>query len=67
MQGPTGGDEAVNDLFKSIYVNADEDSRRAMIKSMQESGGQYIRSSLYTYMSSFLLLRLFALEEDRPR
>ncbi|CED85152.1 Suppressor of G2 allele of skp1 [Phaffia rhodozyma] len=29
----------VNELFRSIYANADEDSRKAMIKSMQESGG----------------------------
>lgn len=35
----TGGDSAVNDLFKKIFADADEDSRRAMMKSYVESGG----------------------------
>jgi suppressor of G2 allele of SKP1 len=34
---PTSGD--VESFFKSIYANADEDSRKAMIKSFTESGG----------------------------
>jgi hypothetical protein len=28
------------DMFKWIYQGSDEDTRRAMMKSMQESGGK---------------------------
>ena len=34
-----GGDAAVNGLFQQIYANADDDARRAMLKSYTESGG----------------------------
>ncbi|TFY62913.1 hypothetical protein EVJ58_g3552 [Rhodofomes roseus] len=34
-----GGDATVNDFFQKLYADADEDTRRAMLKSYQESGG----------------------------
>ncbi|TBU35303.1 SGS-domain-containing protein [Dichomitus squalens] len=34
-----GGDAAVNEFFKKLYADADEDTRRAMMKSYSESGG----------------------------
>ena len=45
-KGPTieddpnaGGDATVNEFFQKLYADADEDTRRAMLKSFQESGG----------------------------
>ena len=35
----TGGDSTVNSFFQSLYANADEDTKRAMLKSYTESGG----------------------------
>ncbi|GAA5864747.1 hypothetical protein JCM8547_008294 [Rhodosporidiobolus lusitaniae] len=34
-----GGDKALNEVFQKLYADADEDQRRAMIKSYQESNG----------------------------
>ncbi|KAI0348599.1 SGS-domain-containing protein [Trametopsis cervina] len=34
-----GGDSTVNEFFQKIFADADEDTRRAMMKSYQESGG----------------------------
>ena len=34
-----GGDAAVNEFFQKLYKDADEDTRKAMMKSFQESGG----------------------------
>ncbi|KIY52703.1 SGS-domain-containing protein [Fistulina hepatica ATCC 64428] len=34
-----GGDAALNTFFQKIYADADEDTKRAMLKSYQESGG----------------------------
>lgn len=35
----TGGDSTVNSFFQQIFANADDDTKRAMMKSFQESGG----------------------------
>jgi len=34
-----GGDSTINSFFQKIYADADEDTRRAMVKSFSESGG----------------------------
>ncbi|KAI1797927.1 SGS-domain-containing protein [Ganoderma leucocontextum] len=34
-----GGDASVNEFFQKLYADADEDTRRAMMKSYSESGG----------------------------
>ena len=34
-----GGDTAVNSFFQKLFANADDDTKKAMMKSFQESGG----------------------------
>jgi suppressor of G2 allele of SKP1 len=39
------GDKDVNDLFKKIYADADDNTRRAMVKSFSESGGTVLSTN----------------------
>jgi suppressor of G2 allele of SKP1 len=34
-----GGDSTLNSFFQKIFADADEDTKKAMMKSYQESGG----------------------------
>ncbi len=33
------GDSTLNDFFQNLFSNADDDTKKAMMKSFQESGG----------------------------
>ena len=39
------GDGAINSLFKQVYERADPETRRAMVKSYQTSGGTVLSTS----------------------
>ncbi|CAB3397701.1 unnamed protein product [Caenorhabditis bovis] len=44
-QEKTVGDEATNHWFKTLYQNASDDVKKAMIKSYQESGGTVLSTN----------------------
>lgn len=39
------GEEAVQDLFRKIYADANEDTKKAMMKSFYESGGTVLSTN----------------------
>lgn len=40
-----GGDNTVNSFFQKIFADADDDTKKAMMKSYQESGGTTLSTS----------------------
>lgn len=40
-----GGDASVNGFFQKIFGDADEDTKRAMMKSYSESGGTHLSTN----------------------
>ena len=40
-----GGDSTLNGFFQQIFADADEDTKRAMMKSYQESGGTHLSTN----------------------